>query len=539
MCKLISNTITAFIILWILAFARMTRAEELPRIELPAYIISGVEKATTLSGTRLPTTVESSLSIPGSVNSTRPKLTSIPVWQPPSKPSIIVKPAPGYLRASIRGGAFRLFGLNGCLIHAEQGVTQRGTIAYLQTPHRIAAGFQSGWRVQFDEVRYLGENITIQPRINFTHREYTLLANSSDYKSIRSDLALNLFVQSFQTGIGSFDGRLFLSGMNYSSEQDLRGFHGQLDGLHCMALGGGFLESGIFYSSESIDEDNDRLQLARLSVKYRMQPRERIVVSFGGSTYLGNDINGVSVQGARPHLEIESGLPFDGTVSLKYNPLSRLTSSKEVLFRSPVLDSEARGYISEEIDRLSLDYNYNIASSLVTDVGFSVGGFLTDARHIIFAVPDSAGKWYPSARRLSSRGLELDCYYNDVFGVLIDLYMKYEKAQTDGLETGDQAPLIPKTSVTVSTAFPMSLFTLRNDLEWSGESPVDFEGELHRPDRFIWNASVDREFNRGIGMEVGVENMLNVEYYDYPRYDMPPLTVYIGFYYGNNLRRER
>ncbi|NQT34958.1 TonB-dependent receptor [bacterium] len=538
MCKLTSYTITAFIILWILAFARMTRAEELPRIELPAYIISGVEKATTLRGTRLPTTVESSLSIPGSVNSIRPKLTSIPVWQPPSKPSLIVKPVPGYWRADTRGGAFRLFGLNGSLINAEQGVSRRGTIAYLQPPHRIAAGFQSGWRIQYDEVRYLGENTAIQPRISFTRREYTLLVDTSDYKSIRSDLALNLLVQSFHTSIGSFTGRLHLSGMNYSSKQDLSGFHGQLDGLHCIALGEGFLESGIFYGSESIDTDDDRLQLARLSIKYRMQPRERIVVSVGGSAYLGNDISGVSVQGVRPQLEIESGLPFDGTVSLKYNPLSRLVSYRDELSRSPVLDSEARGYISEEIDRLSLDYNYNIASSLVTDVGFSIGGFLTDARHIIFAVPDSAGKWYPSARRLSSRGLELDCYYNDVSGVSVNLHMKYEEAQTDGFETGDQAPQIPKTSVTVSTAFPMSLFTLRNGLEWSGESPVDFEGEGYRPDRLIWNASVDHEFNRGIGVEVGVENILNVEYYDYPRYDMPPLTVYIGFYFGNNWRER-
>ncbi len=533
MCKLISNTITAFIILCILSVN--LHAEELPRIELPAYIISGVEKATTLSGTRLPTTVESSLSIPGSVNSVRPKLTSIPVWQPPSKPSIIEKPAQGYWRANTRGGAFRLFGLNGCLIRAGQGVTRRGTIAYLQPPHRIVAGFQSGWQVQFDEVRYLGENTTIQPRISFTRRENTLLANSSDYKSIRSDLALNLFIQSFQSASWrTFDWRLFLSGMDYSSQQDLRGFHGQLDGQHSIALGKGFLESGIFYGSESIDEDNDRLQLTRLSVKYRMQSRERIVVSVGGSAYLGNDVNGVSVQGVRPQLEIESGLPFDGTVSLKYNPLSRLTSSKGVLFRSPVLDSEARGYISEEINRLSLKYNYNIASSLITDVGFSVGGFLTDARHVIFAVPDNAGKWYPSARRLSSRGLELDCYYNDVSGVSVNLHAKYEDAQTDGLETGDQAPQIPNTSVTVSTVFPMSLFTLRHDLEWSGESPVDFEGKRHRPDRFIWNASVDHEFNRGIGVEIGVENILNVGYYDYPRYDMPPLTVYIGFYYGNN-----
>ena len=530
------NTITALIIIGILSVN--LPAEELPRIELPAYVISGVEKATTLRGTRLPTAVKSSLSIPGSVKSVRPEFTSTPVWQPLSKPSIIAKPAMGNWGINIGGGAFNLFRQNGYFIHTGEGVTRRGTISFLQPPHRIPAGTLSEWHIEYGEVRYPRKNLMLHPSVSFTSREYTLLTDYNNFQSIRSDLVLKLFVQSFQTTVGSFTGRLQLSGMKYSSTQDLDGFHGQIDGLHSLSLGEGFLESGIFYGSENIDVDDNRLQLARLSVKYRMQLRERIVVSFGGSAYLGNDIRGVSVQGARPQLDIESGLPFDGTVSLKYNPLSRLTSSKDMIFRSPVLDSGARGYISEEINRLSLDYNYNIVSSLVTDVGFSVGGFLTDARHIIFAVPDSSDVWYPSARRLSGTGLKLDCYYSDISGVSVNLHMKYEEAQTDGLETGDQAPQIPKTSVTVSTAFPMSLFTLRNDLEWSGESPVDFEGKQHRPERFVWNASVNHEFNRGIGVEVGVENILNVEYYEYPRYDMPPLTVYIGFYIGNNWRER-
>ena len=494
-------------------------------------MIIGVEKAIRLEGNRIPASVISVISKPKMSESERPGLSLLQIWTPPSKPTIQKEFSSGYWNTGITGGWFQLFELNGDLIYAKPKVTRRGNATLYHPERRIQAGRKLDVKCQYNELHRLGNILSFNAKVNYETNEYSLASADSCYDTRRSDLKLSMLINPLTTSIGSFTGYTTFGGWTYSSKSKLTGSNTQINVKHNLELYEGALETTLFYSVESNDIDNESLMLGYLTTSYCLSPYPDLLFSAGGTIYTGQSADGQPRSGVAPQIKIEGNLPVGGILSLSFNPTVRFFSSQNTLRQSPVLDPTARVYISEEIFNLTFAYRRYFGSDLEATAAL----FWNDTRHTMFTVPVYSGGWIPVSRRLERLGLKINFDYNIISDASIHLHTQFLQARTSGTGSGDRAPQIPQTTIGLFGTIPHKTLTFRTGLTFESSAPIDFTGYYNnRPERLIWNCSVQQLFNRVITMEMGIKNILNAEYYDFPRYEQMPLTVYLNLVYRGN-----
>ena len=246
-----------YAVLIVLSSIFTLHAADLPEIELPEYIISGIEKATRVRGDRLPTSITSAIVSPDAISPSRPELTALSIRSLPSKPSTDRRLKPGYWNAGISGGGFRMFGVNGCLVYAMPKVTRMGTVRLIHSPHRINIGETYGWRVRYGETHTFKGDVSICPRVTYDFNEFNLLDSLDNHRARRGDLKVDLFLSPWSTPVGAFTGYANWDGWRYSSLSDLSGFTSVFNLKHNLSLATGKLESDVFFGLENVKEDDD------------------------------------------------------------------------------------------------------------------------------------------------------------------------------------------------------------------------------------------------------------------------------------------
>lgn len=502
---------------------------ELPQIEMPEYIISGIEKATRLEGNRLLTSITSTMSVPGATAHYRPELIALPTWTPPSRKTLTTRLKPLLWSIGTTGGGFGMAAVSGDIIYNRMKVTRRANAAFHRPPRRINAGELSVLNAEYGEIHRISEKFSIFPGITYDQKEYTLLNGNGGFETRRSDLMLSLFVEPVMTPVGSFAGYIGGGGWEYSSLDDLSGRVGSFRLRHDLPAWSGRFEDELYYAAEEITNDDNHLQLIKFSTVYSLLLHSNISTAAGGVFYTGSTVDGGSVQGVQPHVKIEIRMPLQSILALTYRPSPEFHSFGNNLDIYPVLDTAVRGYITEDVSRLALRYSMFMNSGLE----LSVDGFRNETRHVTFAIPipDTVDKWRPVSRRLSSKGFELKCEFRLRGLTSIGIFGRVEDARTSGAGQGDEATQIPESYAGFAWTQPLSWLTLKTDLTWCSSAPVDFTGATRRPERTLWNFSLFRAFNMGVSAELGVNNILNAAYYNFPHYDMAPSTFYVRLKY--------
>jgi len=507
-------------------------AVELPPIELPEYIIAGVEQATRITGARIPVGVSARIGVPAESPVSRPKLLTASVWTPPQQPALLLPLGEGSWRSYLGGGGFGKGEAGIELARARSSVSYGAAMGVLKPPNRSGAGAGLDRGIRGLIYGRVGRAGVLAPEIGFGRSSFTLNQAMGGGKRDWTDAYLGFGFSPLSTGAGLLTAGSCLDRWSLSGTGKIVAMRYQLDARHSLPLGSGCLESSVDAVAEPTEQGDDKLGLLQVVTMYRLR-HHSINYLAGFRLYTGAAAVGTPRRGATPVLGLEWRLAGESTVSLVGDPEPNLLSLRSLFRSAPMISDSSRGSILEETGHLRMGFTTLLSRRIRINLNLSH----RSVRHYPFAVPTSVGDWEIEYRRLNLTGAEVQVDYAFDGGAGIGLNANVRKAETkppDGLaitSLGDRAPQFSFASSALEGSVPAGRWMLASELQWESRAPVDFAGDWERPSRVVWNASVNRRLGSGWEFILGMNNILNSSYYDYPGFDQPPFTVSLKLEY--------
>ncbi len=500
---------------------------ELPQIELPEYIIAGIERAARLEGRRLATEATADIAVPDLRAAERPGLAAGRIWMPPSRPSLQFEPGRGCWRARLTGGGFQLFGAGVEMSGRRGEVSLAGRGRFEHSPQRTEAG--SGWQVGMDvtAARRAWGQMALAPHAGFSRTTFKLNTDSSEEDRSWSDLRLGLNAAPIYTPLGRLSSRLAYGWWDMSEGGELDGSLVEFGLEQSAGVRDGTVEAALSLASGPVSDGEGDLGLAGFKAAYTCRPVPEINLRAGGYIYIGRSAEDHRREGGGLHFGIEHLPSFGGVATLAWRPQAELVFLRSLMKYWPMVQTSARGRIVEDVARLSLGYRRQLADRLNGRLDFG----WRESRHVPFPVPDSATVRIES-RRLRTLRTSAELEFTFGTGTTVALYASTERARTDGNGSGDRAPQRPPATVGMKGGINLVGCRFESDLVWTSETPIDFDGNTERPARVVWNISSSRNVRRGLVLTAGMDNLLDEHYYDIPGYDAPPMTFYLRLKMG-------
>jgi hypothetical protein len=286
-----------------------------------------------------------------------------------------------------------------------------------------------------------------------------------------------------------------------------------------------------------MENDKNSLSKTRLGIVYSQILRPDMRVWGGLVLYKGNTPIDESRHAVFPGAGFEYQPEFGGTFDLAWKPDVDFVSLNELYHRYYMLSENARGSVVENTANLKLGYHREIDPTLKAGISL---GYRND-RHQPFPayivsssvdIPDEG--WTIITRTNKSWECDIEAEKNLPWNIDLMTDLTFRHSRTNGFGFGDHASFIPPVEAKVSTLVPIWKVQILNDIAWISRTPINFSGDLERPAYAKWDISGAYWLSRNIKTTLGVDNLLNQYYYDIPRYDAPPLTVYLQVQFRGN-----
>ncbi len=513
---------------------------ELPPIQMPEYIIEGIEKATQIKGDRIPNEITYEITIPDEPAHQRPNLDIEPIQICINRPTLLLTLGTGYLIANAGIGGFNL-GELGCDFAMRKNESELIVeFGARSIPKRTTPGakFQSDVRIGFTS--YISESETYRKGLfeahsNLFRKNYNRYISAGVIEHISlNTFNISLIATPLSTKFGTFAGQIAFQPWKY---EDCAFTQTELSLQHSLKTTIGRFESKLFIGGEMARQDIKVLQLTSLDISLHRQFNERLFYTLGGAIWVGTtplqrqiyDLLGNSSineesqlrQGFKPCLGLIWLPPFGGIVSSSYKPKTLLKPLYTELTETPFYITTTRGTVIEDLYLWSIKYEKSLISNLNFDFTFN----WQDQLHTQYPYYTSDERILLTLRRSEIKELKLNIDATPFNFMGLSLWTALYKANTKGCIAGNNAPLVPNFLAGLESTARWRRWILYNSIVWEDEAPLKFEGDTKMPSRLIWDSQLKFNINPKIETTLKAYNILNKHYYTLPHYDANPTTI--------------
>ena len=540
-------TVRIFIIwLCLAAMAMQAHAQSkrsMPTLDLPEYVISGVEKATHIGGEKLSfRTDDPETFIPELELRIRPQIPTGQIIVQPEPPSNIAGVLFDYHNYTLSAGSFQSLNsaYNTAIRLGEISLTADGW--HHQAPRNTKAGlkFDQGVRssliVRSDDKGVFNFTGKYGSR-SFEHanaadhnvrlREFSLTATGNSVRSRLGDLSFSAeinrwhLVEYTDSAILSHDLRLAIS--------------------RRMKLGRMSLK--LWQFGEPFRKFDDDFNFSNAAISYTWQQSRDWKVSAMSTLVKTSSVTSDAIvdemgrynlgiitgDNIREYTNVRIGVATEKMLSDKdlayfqFNPIERPISARTMYNKYPMIPNFIGGIV-ESGSRTVGGYRREINQQMriTTEVFYQ-----TSIDHPV-PVRFTQYNWFLETGRLTAMGVKIDAsaklyssFNLNLFGALQDA--RITKAGIDIAAT-EEAEL----SAGLNYEYWKGRWTATGDLIWYDKKPINLRGSETIPAHTEFNARATFRLKPDIFLSLMTDNLFNQRYYSVPGYDANPLTVMIG-----------
>jgi len=500
-------------------------------LQLPDYVISGVEKATAVVGTRVTTTVSMGARLPEESSSVRPRFALDGAVMPPEMPGVLSPLGKGYLKASL------LVGMRNW-VEGDVGVAgQTLPSAYLGNlslysprqrlfidPYNLRAtrnvGFTSGYDASGSYARDVSKEGIFLGTIELENLRFKRI----DVSQIPAEPQVSKFSISAQTTAitlnrGELAGKFDYGFVSLKGGISQAGSSDQLCIVYTRTVGAYSFENKAVLNSEAVGEDSQSHNLLAVKTKAYRRLGENVNFMLGLNGYVGKaaisefsltspwiSTSVESTAGIQPLVALDWLVPFGGVARIAYEPEVEYIPYSSVLISNPMLVTWARGATVESIYRFL--FGYCVAISNTARFGVDIE---TRADHSKpYLTQYMTDGWMFTSRRSEATitSIHGDFDLPRRMGLGTKVRFTDERTVDDGV-TGD-APYVSPVEVGAEFTMPMGeKWTLAQDLTFKSKAPTHFDGNQKTKNSTIWNASLRWKARPSITADFGIHNLLD------------------------------
>jgi len=377
---------------------KAAQSADLPIIEMPKYVITGVEQATALSGRKIPTEATSRFHLPDLAQGDRPAI-SLDILDTPADRPALLRPVGGEFTEveGVSGGFGKALGR---FATAYEG-PQTGyyiSAAVDRYPRRTSTGPKTEGSIKGSGVRWIGQETTIVPAIELSNESFVRKDLAGTERNGRFGLGLQVGI----TPLGVYGGRLaggFLFDLTMlDKHRDILASHDLLTLEFSGASWQGWLESKLRLEAEAVSTDKSGHSHTSIESVYSRLSGERLLWRAGIIGYTGQVIKTpvILAPGAsegRAGVGLLAGLTWQlsprSTFDFDFLPQPRFESFGAMVSLMMALDSTARGVTVEVPFHLRMRVSHILSET--ARLRLSVA--LLEERHRPFWVVTPAGSW--------------------------------------------------------------------------------------------------------------------------------------------------
>jgi len=493
--------------------------EELPTIELPEFVISGVERATLIRGNRLAMADNlPEIIMPGPFNRIRPDITSPSIDIVPMRPKIIPVTNDLYYCIAAYGGGFGSFGAQfglgwrwGKNILSTEGL-------YDRPPRRTAAGDKQRMSGSVSINRHIKRESILDLIAKVEDRTYLLNENTDQERSWQ-DFSLNTSITPIHSSIGQFSGRLYVNRWFLNGNDFLIS---DVNIAHYIRHSKGHFETIMNWTSEKTYPNRD-VSLLSGKIEYYRPASSIDWIKVGLNLYIGNPPLTNKLTGVRPHISVTYRPVPDGTAYLKFSPEPHFVSSRSLIDRFPMVCSDLRTIVIEDDIRLIMGYDHYLTDRLL----FKVSAQYVNSDYLFLSSRDREPFMYQIlVRDFYSVSARFSAGYEFYPDANVEVFTSIERADVDNF---DKALMITPQSAGIKGNITLNRWWLSGDISWFDLTPVPYK---NRPAHFESNISIGYRIRQNLKLSLEGYNLLNERYFILPGYDVVPLTVMLKVAYG-------
>lgn len=532
--------VTFHFLLCLLITAISATAAELPVIEMPKYIIEGVEQATSLLGSRISSEALAKAALPDTPPHDRPALPLDILATLVERPGMFNAPGNGRTSVEVISGGFgKAAGWFDSMEETDfSGVKLAGNIE--RPPRRTSYGPKLSTLLKGSGVRWFGIETTFSPSLEF-------ISNSFTSKSLTDKNNNNL------TGIGLrgsitptalFGGRIFGDfEYNYTDLDNLRKLSASHDRIildYSHEIPRGWLASRLDFQAETVSADKTGHSLLSFESIYFRQYNESIQWRAGLLGYTGKAIripviSAPGISESRMGAVILAGLSWrvspDNIIEFDLTPRPRFESFRETFYDHMELDSTARGVTVELPVAMEMTYRKAITGHSTIDASISHAV----ERHRPFRSEATNLNWSIETRRTEITTGSIEFYMEPKSNWGVTIFGHATAASSNGFSAGSNAPFISPLKFGADFVLQSGNLMFDNTITWQDGAPIDFNGDDKSPAFTNWNSSLHWRVRPGLTGKIGIDNLLNQNRWEIPGYMLPPLTIWAGIEWrGNN-----
>jgi len=507
-------------------------AESLPVIQLPDYVISGVEKATAVNGERLTTSATMNAQIPGESGSMRPRFVSSDADAPPEMPGILAPLGNGNIRASVLAGMRDW-------MEADASLTGQT----LPVGYRVGINWKSPISRTFADPRNLGGTGTVGVidvlGLSGAYARDVSTQSIIETEVITKSLGFNKFIR-FQSPVERnlfslsltarttpiLIGKSSLNGLFeyiYCSSEGTGDQSSSLDHLalnYSRMLGTDRLESKLELSTEAVGEDTRSHYLLLLSNQMYRRLWSDLNVSVGLNVYIGNaQVNSAlspippansgvwgSTSGIRPTVEFEWTPPVGGISRIAYLPQIEFITHHNTVLQYPMLDTSARGATVEGVYRFLLGYQTRLTDA--AQVGVEIETRADRYKPYLSYV--GADDWRIVSRRSEATVTTFSGNFSLPRRIGLGGFIRFTDEQTNESGVTGKAPFTAPVEVGADFTMPIHKnLTLAQELSVKGKAPADFAGTLDTKGTTVWDVSLRWHARPDLTADFGIHNLFD------------------------------
>jgi len=508
-------------------------AADLPVIEMPQYIITGIEQATALTGKKIPPENSAKFVVPEVTPDLRPLIPLNIVVTPDERLGLLRPVGGGFTEAQALVGSFGKVLANGLTASESLTTGYKVETGFERFPMRTESGPELEWRAAGNSIHWLGSETTFSPKLFTIYRSFQRRVPTG---SVQNSL-LEIGLKAGSSPISLFDGSLaWLFQVDLQSLDDRRELSASHDLLqfdYSRNFKDGWLDLRAKLEIEAVSHDRASHSLYLIESIYSAQFDHRLLWRAGLVAYTGGSIAtpvqvSPGVRESRSGAGILAGLTYKmspvTTIDVDVAPRPRFESFGEVFAGQMVLDSTARGVTVEKPVAITarLRNRINQQTQISANVSYS------SDRHRPFLTTLHSGDWSIVTRKASiiSGQIEVEVEPTERLGVR--LYTGVTTVSSEGFDPGSNAPFITPFNIGGDLLWSVGRFMVENEINWEKGTEIDFNSDSHAPDRLNWDATVHLPIKAGLNAKAGILNVLNRRHWRIPGYDEAPLTLFIG-----------
>lgn len=523
--------------------------KSLPAIELPDYVISGVERAAKISGERIKVTLTPPDVILGKpISPERPHLESRASDLLPGRPVFTSPKGGDYWGIETHAGNFAAFGIGGewDSHYSDLGYAFRGH--FENSPRLLHPGQKNTWGAQANSVYARfgetllsfsgsigGRSYELQPLPQQSDRTWNNYGFSAGMTPIYTRLGKYIILYDFQSwrfiGLWSFG--------------DVVGYRSRLSGNYSIPISNNLLNFKFNWDTQEVNMWALSSSLLENEAAYSLLLKPYLFLKFGFISYWSS-LNSYSSNGIGPTFSLEwKPSQISGVFNVQYSSEVDLITLKSLIERYPEIYET--GYLCHNCVENSIIHKSSIfKTSYRRDISnhYSFGIEYRYQRERKPPVLVPMGYINPITDKYPVFGFQLvsqktnsvnaHLTYFVKSNLRVKLFGQYSNAKVDyGGKTYD-SPMILPMILGSSAIYRLHQWSLGGYLSWYQKSEYAVSYDEQRPAFIQSNLLVGYQLKPDITLSMNLSNLFNSRHSEtsLPGYDAVPFSVMLKLTYG-------